>query len=53
MRVHAQTMFALADAVEQVEHELSAEQEKCAAFAAQSKKTEVRARCFRKQYLVM
>ena len=52
--MYTQTMFALTDAVEQVEHELSVEQEKCAAFAAQSKQTQVRApHCRRKQYLVM
>ena len=36
-------MFALADAVEQVEHELTVEKEKYAALAVQADKAQVRA----------
>lgn len=36
-------MFALADAVEQVEHELTVEKEKCAALAVQATTAQVRA----------
>ena len=36
-------MFALADAVEQVEHELTVEKDKYAALAVQANKAQVRA----------
>jgi hypothetical protein len=40
-------MFALADAVEQVEHELTVEKEKCEALTVQAKNFQVRAQLFR------
>ena len=40
-------MFALADAVEEVEHELTVEEEKCEALTVQAKIFQVRAQLFR------